>query len=555
MSKSAGRNSIQSKVAAVWCRVSTDSQRELSLDSQEAAVKKALEDQGYRVPGELILKVDWSSLDLMSCYEFQQLRQWIADGTVQAVGTLDRDRFQAQGLQRLLFLSECQDYGVEIVAVQGAPMLGGGEGQLVELALALGKERSVLRAQQGAKDGLRDRAKLKGLPLGGKPPYGYIFRYNEIGTPVALDANPTTFPILTRIWRLALEGIPLRGIARELTEDGIPTAKGGTTWSHTTIAQNLKNPAYSGRYHALRFESKEPQRRRKGSYGKSSHRTREDGHYLEGFPITAPVVTWAEFEYVQERLNRNKLDSKRRSIRLYIMAGILFCGADGRRMVGHSFHRGQYYRYECTKRGPKGQTKCLSLRGSEIEDTVWETVSAFLSDPEVFLAELDRRRGKGTDMMADVRKAMDVTDRGLRKVAESETELVLLKVTGQVSEEAFASASALLKAKRTHLKDESERQQAALATEDESQAALDSLEAIRDRIADRLKAATPEDRRWVLQALATRVTVLCDSLEVSIGVPADVGSGEGAASVRNPRVLISRTKLAMAGRWALDDPR
>ena len=146
---------IDKKVAATWCRVSTHDQRELSLDSQEVAVRKALEAQGYQVADQFVVKVDWSSLDLMSCPEFQQLRRWIADGTIQAIGTLDRDRLQAQGLQRLIFLSECQERGVEIITVQGVPMLEGGEGQLVELALALGKERSVLRAQQGARDGLR----------------------------------------------------------------------------------------------------------------------------------------------------------------------------------------------------------------------------------------------------------------------------------------------------------------------------------------------------------------------------------------------------------------
>jgi DNA invertase Pin-like site-specific DNA recombinase len=156
------------KIAAIWCRVSTSDQRELSLDSQEVAVRKALENQGYQIPPDYVLKVDWSSLDLMSCPEFQQLRRWVADGSVNAVGTLDRDRLQAQGLQRLIFLSECRDLGVPMVTVQGAPMLEGGEGQLVELALALGKERSVLRAQQGARDGLRDRARLKGVSGGGK---------------------------------------------------------------------------------------------------------------------------------------------------------------------------------------------------------------------------------------------------------------------------------------------------------------------------------------------------------------------------------------------------
>ena len=144
------------RVAAIWCRVSTHDQRELSLDSQEVAVRKVLEAQGYHCPVEYVLKVDWTSLDLMSCPQFQQLRRWNADGTVQAIGTLARDRLQAQGLQRLIFLSDCKDKAVPIVTVQGAPMLEGGEGQLVELALALGKERSVLRAQQGARDGLRE---------------------------------------------------------------------------------------------------------------------------------------------------------------------------------------------------------------------------------------------------------------------------------------------------------------------------------------------------------------------------------------------------------------
>ena len=65
MSQSAGIANIQRKVAAIWCRVSTDGQRELSLDSQEAAVRKALEAQGYVVPEELVLKVEWTSLDFV----------------------------------------------------------------------------------------------------------------------------------------------------------------------------------------------------------------------------------------------------------------------------------------------------------------------------------------------------------------------------------------------------------------------------------------------------------------------------------------------------------
>ena len=250
------------KVAAIWCRVSTSDQRELSLDSQEIAARKALEAQGYDAPPQYVLTVDWSSMDLMSCPEFQQLRRWIADGTVQAMGTFDRDRLQAQGLQRLIFLSECKDKGVQIVTVQGSPMLEGGEGQLVELALALGKERSVLRAQQGARDGLRDRARLKGLPPNMNKPYGMRWESDRL----VPDEN---YPVACEIWHMGLAGRKIKSIADELTRRGIPTPGGLTGWSTFSVRHILKSRTYSGVLEALKTESVEPKIRKAATYGKS----------------------------------------------------------------------------------------------------------------------------------------------------------------------------------------------------------------------------------------------------------------------------------------------
>lgn len=366
---------------------------------------------------------------------------------------------------------------------------------------------------------------------------------------VALEPDPTTYPVADRIWQRALSGMALRGIARELTEDGVPTPRAAGTWTHTTLGQILKNPIYAGRYYALRFEAIEPEQRQKG-YGKSSHRQRTDWLHLEDFPIINPPVSWPEYEYVQDRLTKNKLDSRRNTKRLYILAGMLFCDHE-RRMAGHQYHQGKYYRYECTMREP-GQSACTSVTGPDIEDIIWENVSAFLSDPEVFLTEMERRRGSGATGEAELTSTMATIERSLRKVNESETELVMLKVNGQVSEEAFASASALLRAKRTHLGDEMDRHRAALATLEQSKTALASVVELRDRIIDRLDTATPEDRRWVLQALSTRVTVQDGDLEISLGVPANFVAD---FSGHNSRVLISRTKLAIAGLLGLPGPR
>ena len=99
-------------------------------------VRKELEKKGYTIPPERILKVDWTSMDLSNCPQFKELRGWIQRKEIAALGIFDRDRLNAIGLQRLIFLSDCKEKGVELVVCQGPPILNEPEGQLVELALA-----------------------------------------------------------------------------------------------------------------------------------------------------------------------------------------------------------------------------------------------------------------------------------------------------------------------------------------------------------------------------------------------------------------------------------
>ncbi len=334
------------KTAAIWGRVSTHDQRELSLDSQEAAVRKALETRGFKTPVQYVLKVEWTSMDLMACPQFQQLRRWINGGEVQAVGVFDRDRLQAQGLQRLLFLSECQERGVEVVTSQGVPMLEGAEGQLVELALALGKERSVQRAQQGARDGLRDRVVLKGKPANGRAPLGFRWEHTNGQHRLVPDRN---YPVAKRIWREFLGGATLRGIAKGLTRDGVPTLHGAASWGPSTVYSVVTNPAYSGRYTALRWESVEPARRLRSTYGKSSVRRRRDPVDMPHVVVEAPVVTPHEFAHAQERLRLNKLHADRRAKGVYILRGMVRCDRCERAMGGGYNAPHGYHVYRCSK--------------------------------------------------------------------------------------------------------------------------------------------------------------------------------------------------------------
>ena len=67
-----------SKIAAIWARISTPEQ--MSLGNQTSRAKEKLEKEGYVVPSDRILAIDWSSPELSDCPEFQQLQGWIQRG-------------------------------------------------------------------------------------------------------------------------------------------------------------------------------------------------------------------------------------------------------------------------------------------------------------------------------------------------------------------------------------------------------------------------------------------------------------------------------------------
>ena len=519
------------KTAAIWWRVSTDDQKEISPDTQIKEALALAEQEGYHVPPEYIIGTDWGSLSVWDSPPMDRLKALIREQAIGAVFMHHADRAPARPAHRLFFRALCQDCGVAIRCCHGQ-VPDGEMGEFMEFATAWAKEQQVHRAQQGAKDGLRDRARIKGLPVNGKPPYGFRFRYELRGDkqyPVAIEPDPSSHFVAARFWQMALSGVAIRGICRALIDDGIPAPKGGA-WSAGTLYNMLRNPIYGGRYYALRHEAVLPQRRALSTYGKSSKQgtPRDQWCLLEDFPIISPVVTWQEWEAVQARLKLNKANSARNAKRFYMLSGLLFCEEDGRRLRGLSKKDGRYFYYGCTLRkgATPGRPPCShkQIRGAELEETVWDQVKSFLTDPHTFLAEIERQRGANTGGVSDVGTQLEQLERSLKNVDAMETDLVGLRLRGQVSDTAFERQSALLRAERAHYTEEMERQKEAWAAVQESESALNSLERLRDQILDQLASTTAQDRRWVLDALNTRVTARKEGIEISIGIPNDAGS-------------------------------
>ncbi|HZA24162.1 MAG TPA: recombinase family protein, partial [Dehalococcoidia bacterium] len=352
-----------------------------SPETQLAAIPW-LEAQGYKVPEKYIINIVWASQELLDSPAIdQKLIPWIKNEEIHAIGMLHSDRLACSPGTAGYLYELCQKHHVKLLA-QIAPFQEGSSGEIMAMLADKSKRDAVVENRPRIKKGMGDRAILHGLPITGKPPYGYQIRYEtrQVGgkvhlTPLAFEPDPATYPIAQRIFRLALEGVSVRGICRQLVAEGIKAPRGGNAWGTNTLLKILENPIYQGQYYALRHESIEPKKRGKPgeTFGHSSHRTRdrEEWHRLD-FPIECPIISEQEYEVIKERLKHNKdmASCQRTTRRFYLLRVMIFCAEDGRRYVGYGGSRGDYY-YICSRkyRTDQGIPQCPSprLSGPEIE--------------------------------------------------------------------------------------------------------------------------------------------------------------------------------------------
>ena len=507
------------KIGAIWWRTSTKAQLEISPETQVNEARKALEAKGYVVPERNVLGSDWSSMDLMACPKFQELLRLVESGEIKAVGILDRDRLQAKGVQRLVFISDCRDRDVEIVVAQGPEFMDAPEGQIIELALALGKERANLRAQTGSKNGLRDRVKLKGLPITRKGPFGYGF--NE-----ALDTlEPTSdWPTVHRILHWGLEGNSTREISRRLYRMGVPTPMGKPIWSDITICRILSDPTYAGRYHALKSDVVEPKKRRGETFGKSSERRKPPGEwtYMPNIKVVNRPITWEEHLELRARLERNQRYSRRNGKRSYLLRGMILCEPHNR--IFHGFVHPNRHAYRCSSQVGTdwGAEKCKKshLNGEATEESVWEEVMRLLTNPRLVAEEAKRARDGVSETEEALERNGKEAERKLRQSYDSEAHYARLSAEGRLSDEAFDRLMAQVRAQRVWCTEELERVGRDRAVLQAEVDAAMSLEALVKRVGGKLDQASWQEKRMVLEALNTQIRVKADgSVELHLHIP------------------------------------
>lgn len=313
------------KVAAIWTRVSTAGQKETSIPTQVEACRQKLNEQGYTV--KYIFEETFCSLDLYASEKFLELRRLITKRVIDAVCFYDSDRIEAEGYQRINFLIDCRDFNVQAISVYGAPIdVDSPEGKMMVMMQAVSKEKQVLRARTGARDGLRDRVKLRKLPASYRHIYGYDWiRPNANANPPIiyprLTENKDEFPKIKLISDRLKEGETQTAIIKELKNKDMKSPNGAEVWSGTEIGRIVHNPLYAGRYYGLKTTAtREP--RIVGA--KSKKIPFEKQNYISEIVNESPLFTWEERQWILSKFALHTRNSSRNSKYDYLLKDFIF---------------------------------------------------------------------------------------------------------------------------------------------------------------------------------------------------------------------------------------
>jgi len=268
-------------------------------------------------------------------------------------------------------------------------------------------ERNRIRIR--VRTAMASQAKVEGRFLGGRPPYGYALAdagpHPNPGKAAngqrrqRLHPDPSTAPVVQRIFREYVGGKGLNAIAEGLTRDGILSPSGNDprrnphrassrgAWAHTAVRSILKNPRYTG------HEVWNKQRRDEvllnvedvalGHETKQRWNEQSDWIFSERL-VHEAIVDEDTFQAAQERREtgrRNQPRSGKKTGRGYALSGLVYCGVCGRRMSGHWNHGVAYYR--CRFRAEYAKTKEL-----DHPSTIYLREEEILPELDGWLAEL-----------------------------------------------------------------------------------------------------------------------------------------------------------------------
>jgi len=401
-------------------------------------------------------------------------------------------------------------------------------GQMALILAALYGERAHVDSKTKGEHVRRGRraAAERGRRNGGPRPYDYRH------VPLVLDGKatsrlelvPAEAAIVRRIFEDCAAGKSQAGIARELNEARISTAR-GAGWSQPRVGQTLRNRLYLGEV------------RNGADYFPGEHE-----------PIVSPEL-WHAAEAMRMRAlrHRNRGGGQRPKGSHLLTGGLLHCscGAAMRARTQPKQH-GAWEAYLCGGRH-SGQTVCTMrpLGRAEVDRAVWRYFETVALDVDAMRREVDERRSlEAAELAARTAEAETDLVRARERIERVRRDYLDGKLTAEERRDFMAELEPELAAATgalDRLMARAAELEAEAATEDAEEETFAALAAIRQALAGIVTgAADLDEARRALRRVFDSFTVYRYEPATSAGVlEADLAAGDWyiVPSVRADAIL------------------
>lgn len=351
-------NEKKKRRVAAYARVSTDNEEQLtSYEAQVDYYTKYIKNHTDWDFVEVYTDEGISATNTKHRNGFKRMVDDALNGKIDLIITKSVSRFARNTVDSLVTVRELKTNGVEVYFEKENIYTFDGKGELlitIMSSLAQEESRSI---SENVTWGCRKRFADGKVSI----PYGSFLGYErgEDGQPQIVEKEAK---IVRLIYKLFLEGKTASYIARYLTSENIPTPKGRSKWSTSTVESILKNEKYKGSALLQKtFTTDFLTKSKKVNEGEIPQYYVEDSHPAI---VSKEVYDLAQMEFEKRRNSRHYKTTAS------CFSGMIFCGDCGGLFGSKVWHSNDKYRrviWQCNSKF-KNERKCTTphLR----EDTI-----------------------------------------------------------------------------------------------------------------------------------------------------------------------------------------
>lgn len=371
---------------AIYGRVSSQDQvKGYSLGNQ---IDKCIEKAGTH---EVLQYIEEGITgEIMERPQLNRLREDIEKGIITEVICYDPTRLSRKLLVQLLIKEELDKYNVKLTFVN-TDYAANAEGDLQfnitgsfsQYEKAKIKERTV---------GGKIRKMKEGKVLGAYGLYGYDYDKEKQSYVINEEQAEVVRMIFNYFTDPSSPFKGINGIAKHLTNIGIPTAKNKAVWHRQVVRQIILNESYTGNHPQRKHNSEgDYVRVQSGQTRTQKVRPKEEWIYTQ----IPSIISVEQYERAQELLKVSKRRHAKESKRPYLLSGLIRCTDCGNTMTGRVTTWWGEKRPEYTdKKNYSGavHTGCgNNIKCEDLDELVWSQVLEVLNEPEKALNRKENR--------------------------------------------------------------------------------------------------------------------------------------------------------------------